>query len=427
MSKLDCEIISKAAEILRKYPLCSRCLGRLFAKYGLGLSNVTRGNAIKVLLLMELHRLIANDIGNLSLLKDISSNVGVMPQLISKYSGTIQRGSKCYICSNTIEEVISKLVEDIISKLGGFKVRNFIISVRKGSEMDRRELEVITEFNLDSWESIRRELKRELGKKVGALLGIEPEFRYPDVSVLVDLDTLDVRVIPTPTYILCRYVKLGRRVTQVRGVSKDGVRKHSIAVEDVVEPLTKLFSAEELQLHAIGREDVGVRVLGSGRPLVIELKQVKDKRVSIEDVAKNLLCNELITVIVDKYVEPKYVREFKSKKALKVYRLSVLSKKPLSSEEAELLVREFSNRVVRQRTPTRILKRRGDTTRLRKIYDVKVRLVCEYLIEMLIKCDDGLYVRELVHGDGGRTYPNMAGVLNSDLNILEVDVIDITY
>ncbi|MEM4566930.1 MAG: tRNA pseudouridine(54/55) synthase Pus10 [Sulfolobales archaeon] len=427
MSRLDCEIISKAVEILRKYPLCSRCLGRLFAKYGLGLSNITRGNAIKVLLLMELHRLITNDVGNLSLLKGISSNVGVMPQLISRYSGTTPRGSKCYICSNKIEEVISKLVQDIISELERFKVRNFIISVRKGSEMERRELEIITEFNLDSWESIRRELKRELGKKVKALLNIEPEFRYPDVSVLVDLDTLDVRIIPTPTYILCRYVKLGRRVSQVRWVSKDGVRKYPIAVEDVVEPLIKLFDAEELQLHTIGREDVDVRVLGSGRPLVIELKQAKDKRVGIEEVAKSVPHNELITLLIDRYAEPKYIREFKSKKALKVYRLLILSKKPLSSEEAELLVREFSNRVVRQKVPTRILRRRDDTVHLKRIYDIKVRLVDEHLIEMLVKCDDGLYVKELVHGDGGRTYPNMAEVLNSDLTILEVDVIDITY
>ncbi|MEM1898268.1 MAG: hypothetical protein QXD36_04170, partial [Sulfolobales archaeon] len=193
------------------------------------------------------------------------------------------------------------------------------------------------------------------------------------------------------------------------------------------EPLIKLFDAEELQLHTIGREDVDVRVLGSGRPLVIELKQAKDKRVGIEEVAKSVPHNELITLLIDRYAEPKYIREFKSKKALKVYRLLILSKKPLSSEEAELLVREFSNRVVRQKVPTRILRRGDDTVHLKRIYDIKVRLVDEHLIEMLVKCDDGLYVKELVHGDGGRTYPNMAEVLNSDLTILEVDVIDITY
>ncbi|MEM4752781.1 MAG: tRNA pseudouridine(54/55) synthase Pus10, partial [Sulfolobales archaeon] len=76
---------------------------------------------------------------------------------------------------------------------------------------------------------------------------------------------------------------------------------------------------------------------------------------------------------------------------------------------------------------TRILRRGDDTVHLKRIYDIKVRLVDEHLIEMLVKCDDGLYVKELVHGDGGRTYPNMAEVLNSDLTILEVDVIDITY
>ncbi len=427
MSSLSGNIISKSAEILSKYPLCSRCLGRLFAKYGLSLSNIARGNAIKTLLLMELHRLIINDVRNLSLLKGISENVGVMPQLISKYLGSTPNEKKCYVCSNTIEYVISKLVQDMVSELSKFKVRTFIISIRKGSEIERRELEIVSELNLDSWESIRRELKRELGKKVKALLDIEPEFKHPDALVLVDLDTLNVKVTTTPTYILCRYVKLGRNISQVRWVSKNGFRKYPLAVEDVVEPITKSFNAEKLQLHAVGREDVDVRVLGNGRPLVIELKGVKDKTVSVEDIAKNVVHSDLILTFFDRYIEHKHLIDIKSRRSSKVYRLLVLSKKPLSSDSAELLIREFSNRAVRQRTPTRILKRRKDLTHVGRVYDIKVMAVNEYLLEILVKCDSSLYVKELVHGDGGRTFPNMAEVLNSELDLLEVDVIDISY
>lgn len=427
MSSLSSDIISKSAEILRKYPLCSRCLGRLFAKYGIGLSNITRGNAIKTLLLMELHRLIINDIGNLSLLNDISDNIGVMPQLINKFTGSTPSRRKCYICSNAIEDIISKLIQDIVSELSKFKIRTFIISIRKGSEIEKRELEVVSEFNLDSWESIRRELKRELGKKVKALLGIEPEFRHPDALVLVDLDTLNVKVTTTPTYILCRYVKLGRNISQVRWVSKDGARKYPLAIEDVIEPIVKLFNAEGLRLHPIGREDVDVRVLGNGRPLVIELKNVKDKTVSIEDLTKNLTRNDLILTFFDKYIEHKNLAEIKSKSSSKTYRLLVLSKKPLSSDSVEMLIREFSNRVVRQRTPTRILRRRRDVVHVGKVHDIKVVAINEYLLEVLVKCDSGLYVKELVHGDNNRTSPNMAEVLNSELDLLEVDVVDISY
>ncbi len=427
MSPLDCNILSKSAEILRRYPLCSRCLGRLFAKYGLGLSNITRGNAIKTLLLMELHRLVSANIANLNMLREVSDNVGVMPQLISRYLGTVPARRKCYVCSGEVEWMISRLAEEAVSELSRFRVRNFVISIRKGSEMERRELDIISEFNLDSWESIRRELKRELGKKVKALTGLEPEFKHPDASVLVDLDALEVKVVTTPTYILCRYVKLGRNISQVRWVSKDGIRRRPLAVEDVVEPVARLLGAEAFQIHSVGREDVDVRILGNGRPLVLEFKNVKDKTARVEELGKAITRNDLLFVFLDKFVDRKHLREVKSKKSVKVYRVLTLSKNPLGSDSAEVLAREFSNRVVEQRTPTRALGRRGNSTHMRKVYGVKSRVLGGHLLEMLVMCDGDMYVREFVHGDGGRTSPSIAEVLGTELDVLEIDVVDILY
>jgi tRNA pseudouridine synthase 10 len=388
------------------------------------MSNVVRGRAIKVLLLMELHRLISNNVKNLNLLNDIGPNINIMPQLTNKYLGNIQP-RKCYICSDRLEDIIVELIGKVVDELSRFKLKTFVISVLKNSEMEKRELEIISEFKLDSWESIRREIKRELGKKVKTLVGLEPEFKHPDIVVMVDLDKLDVKAVITPTYILCRYLKLGRNISQVKWFTSDGVRKYPLAIEDVVEPLKRLFNAEDIRLHAAGREDVDARMLGNGRQLVVELRNAKNKTVSVDEVLKALSNSELILILFDRFVESGYVREIKLKNTLKVYRLLVLSEKPLTTDLLRSLEREFTNRVISQRTPTRVLRRRKDIVRFRRVYNVKSRLVNEYLIEFLVKCDGGLYVKELVHGDCGRTTPSFSEFLGCGLKVLELDVIDV--
>jgi len=416
-------IISNAIEILRKYPLCDRCLGRLFAKYGLGLNNVLRGRAIKTLVLMEIHRKICQDLSYIDMLKDLWPNVGVMPQLYSKYVGPVTLRHSCYICSDKLDIIIYKLLTDALSKLSMYKVRTFVVGVNSGSELEKREREVISEFQIDSWESIRREVKRELGKKIKALMGIEPDFKHPDVIISIDLDSLSVNVVSTPTYLLGRYIKLGRNISQLRWVLKSGVRKYPLSLEDVLDKIRSCVNAEQLKIHAAGREDVDVRMLGSGRQFIVELKNLKNKDLSIEQLNKCVQGSTWILIDFSEVVEPRYVRELKLKNVPKIYRILALSEKPLNNDIQSVIEREFTSREIMQRTPTRILRRKRDFLRVRKVYGVRVKVINEYIFEMLVKCDGGLYVKELVHGDFGRTKPSIAEVLDSRLRVLEVDVL----
>jgi len=416
-------IISNAIEILRKYPLCDRCLGRLFAKYGLGLNNVLRGRAIKTLVLMEIHRKIGQDLSYIDMLKDLWPNVGVMPQLYSKYVGPVTLRHSCYICSDKLDIIIYKLLTDALSKLSMYKVRTFVVGVNSGSELERREREVISEFQIDSWESIRREVKRELGKKIKALMGIEPDFKHPDVIISIDLDSLSVNVVSTPTYLLGRYIKLGRNISQLRWVLKSGARKYPLSLEDVLDKIRSCVNAEQLKIHAAGREDVDVRMLGSGRQFIVELKNLKNKDLSIEQLNKCVQGSAWILIDFSEVVEPRYVRELKLKNVPKIYRILALSEKPLNNDVKSVIEREFTSREIMQRTPTRILRRKRDSLRVRKVYGIRVKVINEYIFEMLVKCDGGLYVKELVHGDFGRTKPSIAEVLDSRLRVLEVDVL----
>jgi tRNA pseudouridine synthase 10 len=71
------------------------------------------------------------------------------------------------------------------------------------------------------------------------------------------------------------------------------------------------------------------------------------------------------------------------------------------------------------------LHRRADLTREKYIYEVKVKKLSLKKAEMKISCQGGLYVKELVSGDEGRTTPNVSDLLGNRAKPLKLDVLNI--
>ena len=80
-----------------------------------------------------------------------------------------------------------------------------------------------------------------------------------------------------------------------------------------------------------------------------------------------------------------------------------------------------------QSTPTRVAHRRADLVRERKVHYTKLEELSPDGLSALIVvgCQGGLYVKELVSGDEGRTKPNLAENLNAEAKVAELDVIKI--
>jgi len=82
--------------------------------------------------------------------------------------------------------------------------------------------------------------------------------------------------------------------------------------------------------------------------------------------------------------------------------------------------------VIRQRTPLRVVHRRADIVREREVYDVRlVELGEEPVVEL--RCESGLYVKELVSGDKGRTKPSLSDLLGVAAEVSELDVLDVEF
>ena len=68
-----------------------------------------------------------------------------------------------------------------------------------------------------------------------------------------------------------RYMKYSRQLPQSPWIL-DGARKAQGSVQEcITEHVLPLFGASEGRFHSAGREDVDVRMLGSGRPFTLEL------------------------------------------------------------------------------------------------------------------------------------------------------------
>jgi len=438
-------LLEHALKILVKYPLCDHCLGRQFAMLARGTTNELRGYSIKLLLTMKAHLHIKEGRREegLKILKILASNGGFQPaeNILNKYGCRNVHGKiKCYICGNIFEET-EEIVDEIVKKLSEYEYSTFLVGSKIPGEIAEREDKLRSEYELNLGESFKSEFNRFLGKIVQKKTGREVSFKKPDIVVLVDLTRKKVEVESKPLYIYGRYRKLIRGIPQSTWIcsSCGGLgcpecnytgRKYPTSIEEIIsKPVLELTMGESAVFHGAGREDVDARMLGRGRPFVIEVKKPKRRFIDLKLLEEKINENGKGTVEVQslRFSSRMEVRKLKNLAPYtrKKYRLTVRVDGDLNEEMLKRLEEYFNGREIKQRTPLRVLHRRADKVRIKKVYSVKCRRISQSIFEVIIECQGGLYVKELVSGDEGRTKPSFSEILNMSATCLELDVLDV--
>ncbi|MCX8184905.1 MAG: tRNA pseudouridine(54/55) synthase Pus10 [Sulfolobales archaeon] len=409
-------VLEASLRVLLKFPLCDRCLGRLFARLGRGLDNSERGRAVKTSLAMFL----SENVLSKEELEILAVNSGLLLPISSR-----SEVKPCHICGSELDRVMLELGKRALEKLRevSSEVTSFLVGVKAGSEYEKREQEVIGLLGLDTWESVRREVKRFIGKYISRELSIPPNFSNPDVVVVVDLVSRDVSLRILPLLLGGRYVKIGRYISQATWFKKDGSRKYRLSIYDLCLEYLKAFNIRDLVLHAAGREDVDARMLGDGRPIVIEAKN-PSQRIPPSAYSQSLELSPWIRIVVSGRTTREYVRAIKTRNTRKTYRVVAFVLEGLSENDISKIL-SLSNRVVYQRTPTRVLERRRDVVRRRRVYELSLNVISKYLLEVLVKTDGGLYVKELVDGDSGRTTPSFSEITGKNIKAVLLDVMNV--
>jgi tRNA pseudouridine synthase 10 len=438
-------VLEKALEMLEKHSLCDHCLGRQFAMLGYNMENNERGKSLKLALMLKAHALaLSKNKQGIKELKILATNgfSKTAKETLLKLKKRIPEKTvpeKCFLCENKFE-TIDDLIKKALEALGEYEFQNFLVGIELPVAVEEREDEFKAEFGVIFGESLKNEFGRVIGRKIAEKCGREVEFRKPDIVVLINPFSGEIRLQVNPLYIAGRYKKLARGIPQSKWFCQNcrgkGCEKcnwtgkmYPESVEELIaKPLLDATGSVKSSFHASGREDIDARMLGEGRPFVIELTKPKKRFFELKEIEEkiNSYAESKVKVSNLHFTDKDVVRKLKkAESAQKEYRVLIEFEKEIKASDMRLLEKKLTGVTVKQKTPMRVLHRRADMTREKHIYEVKVKNLSPKRAEMKIRCQGGLYVKELVTGDEGRTTPSVSEILGIKAKPIKLDVLKV--
>jgi len=439
------DVLEKALELLSKYPLCDHCLGRQFALLGYSMENNVRGSAVKVTLTLQATDLAkegnADGIRQLKLLaangfsREAQETLKHLKKRVAKVSGE----TKCFLCEGKFELVETLTMKSAVT-MKDYEYTTYLVGIELPVKVEEREDEFKAAFNLGYSESIKHEFGRLFGKAIGACTGKEADYLKPDLVAVINPFLGKISLQVNPLFVAGRYRKLVRDIPQSKwfcsncrgkGCDKCGGtgKLYPESVEELSsQPLLEAAEGEKTAFHASGREDIDARMLGNGRPFVIEISKPKKRFFDLKEIEAKINAGATGKVQVSRlrFATKDVVRRLKKgENSQKKYRLLAEFEKELSDKDLRMLEEKLNGALIKQQTPLRVVHRRADLIRERYIYKLKVKKVSLKRALMEIHCQGGLYVKELVSGDEGRTNPNVSYLLGNRAKTLKLDVLKV--
>ncbi|MGF3584422.1 MAG: tRNA pseudouridine(54/55) synthase Pus10 [Thermoplasmatota archaeon] len=400
----DKEIIGLADKILSRYSLCDHCLGRVFAKIGYGKTNRERGEDIRKLL---------------------------------KHHGETSV-EECWLCSGLMNEIphFADLIHD---SLKGYEFETFLVGSKIDEEIVGREQELYSFAGSAFSEPIKMEVNREVGKILESRLGKTVDFERPTIMAVVDtvFDVVTLQV--SSLYVYGRYKKYRRDTPQTRWLCRvcrgKGCRRcgytgkmYEKSIEEAIaKPFLEKTGGTGESFHGAGREDIDVRMLGNGRPFVLEIINPMIRDIDLFSIEKQINVSNRGEVEVSglRFSDGDEVVRIKNSGFRKVYRVVFKGEQPLNTENLKKAVGSLQGATIRQFTPLRVAHRRANTVREKYVYSCSVESVDDTIATLMVEAESGTYIKELISGDDGRTRPSISEMIGVPCKVLELDVIEI--
>ena len=86
---------------------------------------------------------------------------------------------------------------------------------------------------------------------------------------------------------------------------------------------------------------------------------------------------------------------------------------------------EIKDLIIQQTTPIRVLHRRTLAVREKVVHRLRARYINQHYMHVCLLASAGTYIKEFVHGDLGRTVPSIGSLLESEADILQLDVTNV--
>jgi tRNA pseudouridine synthase 10 len=403
-------IFEKARRILEQ-PVCDHCLGRQFAQLLSGYTNVQRGKLFRTIVAMSLDKEKLSETDQKLELSNFADYKFHILELKQKL-----KSKKCSICQDIFTKLDS-LAQKAVKKAKGWEYRTFLVGTKLSAALLNAEEHLWERVGIDWCEPIKAELNREIGKRIEHLTGARFDPKIPDMVFVINLERKSVSVQPNPLFIYGEYQKLVRGIPQTKWPSG----KYRTSVEEIVaKPFMTATKGIGHRFHGCGREDISARCL-AWRPFVLEIQKPKVRTLNLKRIAKKI--DKRVKVRALRLSNTIEVQKIKEARPDKSYRAIVTCEQPINAQELKKLQQLVGT--IKQRTPLRVLHRRADRVRQKKVKQLKTKLLGKNIFELVVRCEAGLYVKELISGDKGRTRPSVSEILGKPCTCTELDVIKI--
>ena len=408
-------ILDDAERLAATGPLCDACLGRPFAERSFGLGNDERGRALRTTLALD------------------SDEPYESPDT-----------EKCWVCEGLCGQ-FDAYADCAVAALEGIDFSTYQVGTRVPPlvEENGELLRADAGLDVDAGELLKSEFNREVGKRVGQQTGKAVGFERPDVQLLVDLDADEIEVTINSVAVYGRYRKVERDVPQTEWPCSNcgesgtlhggrtcpecdgtGYRYRTSVEQEVAPPLVTALRGDEGVFHGAGREDVDALMLGDGRPFVLEVKRPHRRDVELATIEDEInKASDAVKVDDLRYATHEMTAHVKEHDASKTYHATVEFGSPVDETALEDALETLQGATVEQRTPHRVDHRRADLVREREVYSVNGDRTDDTHATIDVHGAGGLYIKELISSDDGRTEPSLAGLLETDATVTALDVL----
>lgn len=450
-------IFKKVLEIYKDYFICPYCLGRMFSLLATNTTNLKRGESLLLSLTMNLHNtfLLSHTEEREQAqesLKILAEHAKFKParKILKKEGFSLgEESSKhCYLCHDLFFDV-EKYVNEALNVMEPWEFAHFLCGTSPAGRIINNEDQFKAKFNLTHAEAFKSHFNREVGKRIAYQLDKPVEFESPHLTLIFSLDynSFSIDTIVKSEYIFGRYKKLVRGIPQThwycgkchgKGCQECDYtgKQYQTSVEGLISPkFIEKAQAEDSKFHGAGREDIDVKMLGTGRPFVLELVNPKIRTLDLPAIQADVNRAhegkvEILNLRKSSKDEVIKIKE-EAENTRKVYKAYVTSQSEFSEAEFDLKLKEIKELIedkeLQQRTPNRVSHRRADKIREKMIYSIKGNYLSSSGFEFIIETQGGTYIKELIHGDEGRTSPSFAEIMDDDLDCETLDVLEIKY
>ncbi len=372
---------------LFSHNLCLRCTGRIFASIDSGFTNIDRGK----------HLLFS----------------------YKSFYGSTEIGDKCWLCNGVFQD-FDKYYNMVMDKIKDYEYKTFLIGSKFDPDILIEEAKIQNLYG-NKGESIKKEFNREFGKYFSMKTG--KEFSK-DADITIEINTIydTAGLLIKSIYIYGTYIKKRRDIPQTRWINGSGDTVESIIGDNLI----SITGGTNYKLHGSGREDVNVMMLGNGREFIIEILNPVKRNIKLEEFQANVNnSGKNIFIYNLKYSSKEEIRKIKAAAYNKVYNAIIESPSNIDRNKLKEAAEYFTNRVIDQRTPERVMGSRSDLIRKKEIKYINIEAIKDKEATIKICSESGAYIKELINGDGGRTNPSLSSVYGTELNVASLDVIEI--